>query len=44
MVDVCLQDINNSGDGGVYAELVQKRAFQGDEVSVDRSHKHLEQC
>lgn len=26
------EDINNSGDGGVYAELVQNRAFQGDEV------------
>ena len=24
------EDINNSGDGGVYAELVQNRAFQGD--------------
>lgn len=23
------EDINNSGDGGVYAELVQNRAFQG---------------
>lgn len=27
-----MKDINNSGDGGVYAELIQKRAFQGDEV------------
>lgn len=27
------EDINNSGDGGVYAELIQNRAFQGDEVS-----------
>lgn len=27
------EDINNSGDGGVYAELVQNRAFQGDSVS-----------
>ncbi|KAF7198284.1 Alpha-L-arabinofuranosidase A [Pseudocercospora fuligena] len=26
------EDINNSGDGGVYAELVQNRAFQGDGV------------
>ncbi|KAF2764171.1 glycoside hydrolase [Teratosphaeria nubilosa] len=26
------EDINNSGDGGVYAELVQNRAFQGDPV------------
>lgn len=26
------EDINNSGDGGVYAELIQKRAFQGDEI------------
>ena len=24
-----LQDINNSGDGGIYAELIQNRAFQG---------------
>jgi alpha-N-arabinofuranosidase len=24
----CLQDINNSGDGGIYAELIQNRAFQ----------------
>jgi alpha-L-arabinofuranosidase len=23
------EDINNSGDGGVYAELIQNRAFQG---------------
>ena len=27
------EDINNSGDGGVYAELIQNRAFQGDEAS-----------
>ncbi|KAK4550251.1 hypothetical protein LTR36_003218 [Oleoguttula mirabilis] len=26
------EDINNSGDGGVYAELIQNRAFQGDTV------------
>ncbi|KXT08640.1 hypothetical protein AC579_6558 [Pseudocercospora musae] len=26
------EDINNSGDGGVYAELVQNRAFQGDGI------------
>ena len=26
------EDINNSGDGGVYAELVQNRAFQGDTI------------
>lgn len=26
------EDINNSGDGGVYAELVQNRAFQGDKI------------
>lgn len=26
------EDINNSGDGGVYAELIQNRAFQGDEI------------
>ena len=30
---IMFEDINNSGDGGVYAELVQNRAFQGD-VSV----------
>ncbi|KAK3088942.1 hypothetical protein LTR53_019886, partial [Teratosphaeriaceae sp. CCFEE 6253] len=24
----CIQDINNSGDGGIYAELIQNRAFQ----------------
>jgi alpha-L-arabinofuranosidase len=28
------EDINNSGDGGVYAELIQDRAFQGDTVSI----------
>jgi alpha-N-arabinofuranosidase len=26
------EDINNSGDGGVYAELVQNRAFQGSSI------------
>jgi len=26
------KDINNSGDGGVYAELIQNRAFQGNAV------------
>lgn len=26
------KDINNSGDGGVYAELVQNRAFQGNDI------------
>ncbi|KJX95656.1 alpha-l-arabinofuranosidase a like protein [Zymoseptoria brevis] len=26
---IMFEDINNSGDGGVYAELVQNRAFQG---------------
>nr|OQO24687.1 hypothetical protein B0A51_08866 [Rachicladosporium sp. CCFEE 5018] len=26
------EDINNSGDGGVYAELIQNRAFQGDGI------------
>lgn len=26
--DECTQDINNSGDGGIYAELIQNRAFQ----------------
>lgn len=26
------QDINHSGDGGIYAELIRNRAFQGDSV------------
>ncbi|OQO10212.1 hypothetical protein B0A48_04569 [Cryoendolithus antarcticus] len=26
------EDINNSGDGGVYAELIRNRAFQGDGI------------
>ncbi|KAK1080980.1 hypothetical protein LTR33_005080, partial [Friedmanniomyces endolithicus] len=26
------EDINNSGDGGVYAELIQNRAFQGNDI------------
>lgn len=30
---IMFEDINNSGDGGVYAELVQNRAFQGSGVS-----------
>jgi len=29
---IMFEDINNSGDGGVYAELVQNRAFQGNEI------------
>ena len=29
---IMFEDINNSGDGGVYAELVQNRAFQGDDI------------
>lgn len=29
---IMYEDINNSGDGGVYAELIQNRAFQGDEI------------
>lgn len=29
---IMFEDINNSGDGGVYAELIQNRAFQGDEI------------
>ena len=29
---IMFEDINNSGDGGVYAELVQNRAFQGDRI------------
>lgn len=27
-----LKDINHSGDGGIYAELIQNRAFQGNPV------------
>ena len=34
---IMFEDINNSGDGGVYAELVQNRAFQGDRLF----HKNL---
>ena len=26
---IIFEDINNCGDGGVYAELIQNRAFQG---------------
>ena len=29
---IMFEDINNSGDGGVYAELVQNRAFQGNTI------------
>ncbi len=29
---IMFEDINNSGDGGVYAELIQNRAFQGNEI------------
>ncbi|CAK4031354.1 ABFa alfa-L-arabinofuranosidase-A [Lecanosticta acicola] len=29
---IMFEDINNSGDGGVYAELIQNRAFQGDGI------------
>ena len=29
---IMYEDINNSGDGGVYAELVQNRAFQGNTI------------
>jgi alpha-N-arabinofuranosidase len=33
------EDINNSGDGGIYAELIQNRAFQfSDAYPVDTSH------
>ncbi|GAB7364925.1 hypothetical protein MBLNU230_g5713t1 [Neophaeotheca triangularis] len=32
MYGVMFEDINYSGDGGIYAELVQNRAFQGSEV------------
>lgn len=34
-----LQDINNSGDGGIYAELIQNRAFQySDLYNVSTAH------
>lgn len=36
-----LQDINNSGDGGIYAELIRNRAFQYSDnypVSLDAWH------
>lgn len=34
-----LQDINNSGDGGIYAELIQNRAFQfSKNYSVSTAH------
>jgi alpha-N-arabinofuranosidase len=29
MYGLMFEDINNSGDGGIYAELIQNRAFQG---------------
>ncbi|KXL46055.1 glycoside hydrolase family 51 protein [Acidomyces richmondensis BFW] len=29
---IMFEDINNSGDGGVYAELIQNRAFQGSTI------------
>ena len=29
---IMYEDINNSGDGGVYAELVQNRGFQGNTI------------
>lgn len=33
------EDINNSGDGGIYAELIQNRAFQySDAFPVNTSH------
>lgn len=32
------EDINNSGDGGVYAELIQNRAFQGSTVGRHQSN------
>jgi hypothetical protein len=32
------EDINNSGDGGVYAELVQNRAFQGSSIFPSTLH------
>ena len=34
---IMFEDINNAGDGGMYAELIQNRAFQGDEVGDSRS-------
>jgi alpha-N-arabinofuranosidase len=32
-----LKDVYHSGDGGLYAELIQNRAFQGTTVNVDSS-------
>ena len=29
---IMFEDINHSGDGGIYAELIQNRAFQGNAV------------
>src|ERR1700722_18953357 len=29
MYGIMFEDINHSGDGGIYAELIQNRAFQG---------------
>lgn len=29
MYGLMFEDINHSGDGGIYAELIQNRAFQG---------------
>jgi len=29
---IMFEDINHSGDGGIYAELIQNRAFQGSAV------------
>jgi alpha-N-arabinofuranosidase len=29
---IMFEDINNSGDGGIYAELVNNRAFQGSSI------------
>lgn len=29
---IMFEDINHSGDGGIYAEMIQNRAFQGDAI------------
>lgn len=37
---IMYEDINFSGDGGVYAELVQNRAFQGDRIFPKNLNYH----
>ncbi|KAH8899121.1 glycoside hydrolase family 51 protein [Thozetella sp. PMI_491] len=37
MYGLLFEDVYHSGDGGLYAELIQNRAFQGTTVNVDGS-------